>query len=91
MKLRIYKDTSKQWRWRLVARNGNILADSGESYTKRSECIKRARQSTGRDTVQMLRNDIALAVMRSRGERRRFWGAVLATIDGSAPEIVVEK
>lgn len=32
----IYADKKKQFRWRLVHRNGNILADSGESYTRKS-------------------------------------------------------
>jgi uncharacterized protein YegP (UPF0339 family) len=30
-----YRDRAGQWRWRLVHRNGNILADSGEGYTRR--------------------------------------------------------
>lgn len=28
------------WRWRLVAANGKIVADSGESYVKRSAILK---------------------------------------------------
>ena len=32
--LTIYKDRKKQWRWRLTA-NGNIMADSAESYTRK--------------------------------------------------------
>jgi uncharacterized protein YegP (UPF0339 family) len=35
MKFIIYKDRKKQFRWRLVAKNGNIIADSGEGYTRR--------------------------------------------------------
>jgi uncharacterized protein YegP (UPF0339 family) len=31
----IYKDHAGQWRWRLRARNGKIVADSGESYKER--------------------------------------------------------
>ena len=27
-----YKDTKNQWRWRLKASNGRIIADSGEGY-----------------------------------------------------------
>jgi uncharacterized protein YegP (UPF0339 family) len=40
----IYQDASNVrtgWRWRLVSRNGKILADSGESYT-RKHGVKRA-------------------------------------------------
>jgi uncharacterized protein YegP (UPF0339 family) len=27
-----YKDTANQWRWRAIATNGRIVADSGEGY-----------------------------------------------------------
>src|SRR5438093_563612 len=37
-------DLGGTWRWRLVARNGRILADSGEAYVKRAEAILRATQ-----------------------------------------------
>jgi hypothetical protein len=28
----LYRDSAGEWRWRLVAANGNIIADSGEGY-----------------------------------------------------------
>ncbi|GGL44623.1 hypothetical protein GCM10009037_30040 [Halarchaeum grantii] len=28
----LYRDAADEWRWRLVATNGNIIADSGEGY-----------------------------------------------------------
>lgn len=40
-RLRIYQDRKGQWRWRLQTRNGRTIADSAESYTRRS-CAKRA-------------------------------------------------
>jgi uncharacterized protein YegP (UPF0339 family) len=33
-----YKDAKGEWRWRLVAANGRILADSGEGYKSEKEC-----------------------------------------------------
>lgn len=33
----VYRDKANEWRWRLVHTNGNILADSGESYTRRND------------------------------------------------------
>ena len=33
----IYPDTAGEWRWRLVHRNGNVLADGGEGYTRRRD------------------------------------------------------
>lgn len=32
----LYKDSSGQWRWWLVASNGRTVADSGESYTTKA-------------------------------------------------------
>ena len=34
----IYRDTVRQWRWRLVI-NGWVIANSGEGYRERSECL----------------------------------------------------
>jgi uncharacterized protein YegP (UPF0339 family) len=34
-----YKDTKGEWRWRLKASNGRIIADSGEGYSNESECL----------------------------------------------------
>jgi len=36
----VYKDKKKQFRWRLKSQNGRIIADSAESYTRKSNCIK---------------------------------------------------
>ncbi|WP_436924245.1 DUF1508 domain-containing protein [Halosimplex amylolyticum] len=33
----VYRDAADEWRWRLVHRNGNVLADSGEGYTRRND------------------------------------------------------
>lgn len=33
----IYQDDVDQWRWRLVHRNGNIIADSGEGYASKQK------------------------------------------------------
>lgn len=32
VKVKYYKDAKGEWRWRFVAINGKILADSGEGY-----------------------------------------------------------
>ena len=31
----LYEDNAGEWRWRLVAPNGNIIADSGEGYASK--------------------------------------------------------
>jgi len=33
--IEIYRDAANEWRWRLLHRNGNILAGSGEGYANR--------------------------------------------------------
>jgi hypothetical protein len=34
----VYRDSARKWRWRLWARNEEILADSGQSFTTRQSC-----------------------------------------------------
>lgn len=35
MKFVLYRDKQREFRWRLVARNGRVMADSGEGYKTR--------------------------------------------------------
>lgn len=35
MRFELYKDKKKEWRWRLVAVNGQIMADSAEGYKRK--------------------------------------------------------
>ncbi len=41
---RVYQDKAGGWRWRLVAENGRIVGDSGESYTRRRDVIRAAKR-----------------------------------------------
>lgn len=36
---RVYKDATGEWRWRLLAGNGRVIADSGEGYRHRQDCL----------------------------------------------------
>lgn len=36
----IYKDRKGEWRWRFVAPNGRIVADSGEGYKRKGNAIR---------------------------------------------------
>jgi uncharacterized protein len=38
MRFQKYVDTLGYWRWRLVAANGRVIADSGEGYNNESDC-----------------------------------------------------
>ncbi len=46
----LYRDSAGEWRWRLVHKNGNILADSGEGYSARA---------AARNGVESVRENIA--------------------------------
>lgn len=39
-----YRDRKREYRWRIRAKNGKVLADCGEGYTRKSDC----RQSYNR-------------------------------------------
>jgi uncharacterized protein YegP (UPF0339 family) len=39
----VYKDRKGEWRWRLLARNGRIVADSGEGFVSRAHAYRSAR------------------------------------------------
>ena len=35
----VYEDSAGEWRWRLVAGNGRIIAASGEGYRDKQDCL----------------------------------------------------
>ncbi len=39
MHFKIYKDAIGQWRWHFKAANGRTIADSGESYFNKQDCL----------------------------------------------------
>jgi uncharacterized protein YegP (UPF0339 family) len=49
--LEFYKDEDGKHRWRYVAKNKKILADSGEGYSKITVAKKYAQRVTGRFPV----------------------------------------
>ncbi len=46
----LYRDKASEWRWRLVHRNGNIIATSGESYAS-DRNARRGMQSVTRNAL----------------------------------------
>ncbi len=49
----VYLDAAGEWRWRLVHRNGNILADSGQGYSRRHDANRAvARIRDGIDDLE---------------------------------------
>jgi uncharacterized protein YegP (UPF0339 family) len=47
-KFNVYKDKRGEWRWSLVADNGNKIAASGEGYKEKTSCLD-AIKSVKRD------------------------------------------
>jgi uncharacterized protein YegP (UPF0339 family) len=39
-KFEVYKDKGGEYRWRLVAPNGQSIADSGEGYSSKESCLE---------------------------------------------------
>ncbi len=37
-RVKFYRDDAGEYRWRLIASNGNIIADSGEGYINKGDC-----------------------------------------------------
>jgi uncharacterized protein YegP (UPF0339 family) len=37
----MYRDVNDKWRWRLVARNNLIVANSGDGYENEADCCLR--------------------------------------------------
>lgn len=35
----LYVDTNRQWRWQLLAANNRIIANSGEGYYNKADCL----------------------------------------------------
>jgi uncharacterized protein YegP (UPF0339 family) len=40
MRFEVYLARNRQWRWRLRAKNGRLIANAGESYHHRTDCMK---------------------------------------------------
>ena len=49
LKFELYKDEADEWRWRLKHSNGNIMADSGEGYT---------RKANARSAIETIREEV---------------------------------
>lgn len=50
----VYKDKGSEWRWRMIASNGRIVADSGEGYSSKSgarKAIENVQSDAGTATI----------------------------------------
>ena len=56
MRFELYKDHAAEWRWRLRSPNGNVIADSAESYRHREDCengIRLVKETANAPVVDM--------------------------------------
>jgi uncharacterized protein YegP (UPF0339 family) len=44
--LDVYQDGKTEWRWRVIAGNGKIVADSAEGYKRKCDCLTGAKIAT---------------------------------------------
>ena len=58
----VYRDAENEWRWRLVARNGKIIADSAEGYSSKMSALNAV------DTVRSVARDARIDAERTDGE-----------------------
>jgi uncharacterized protein YegP (UPF0339 family) len=56
MRIEIYQDKAKAYRWRLVSRNGRIIADGAEGYTKKHNAQRAVKRF-----LALLTEDILIA------------------------------
>lgn len=42
---KVYTDAAGEFRWRLVAANGRVVADSGEGYSRRRDCVAAVKRA----------------------------------------------
>ena len=43
MRFEVYEDSEGQWRWRLIAGNGRVVADSAEGYARKRNAVRAAQ------------------------------------------------
>lgn len=40
LRFKAYQDKADEWRWALVSGNGKTIADSGEGYRHKGDCLR---------------------------------------------------
>ena len=60
-KFQIYQDRKGEYRWRLRARNGEIIADSNEGYSRKASC---------KHGIDLVKQQAASAVVEDQTERQ---------------------
>lgn len=64
-RVEFYKDAQDDWRWRYVALNNRVMADSSEGYANKGDCVSACEQVTGKVVVYETK-DVALGTIEGR-------------------------
>lgn len=51
MAYHVYVDANRQWRWRLVAANNRTIANAGEGYHNKADCLSAINLVKGSSTA----------------------------------------
>jgi uncharacterized protein YegP (UPF0339 family) len=60
MQFHIFQDTRMEWRWQLSGDDGKKLADSGESYREKEDCLESIALVKGSEEAIVLENVTSL-------------------------------
>lgn len=58
MVFEVYTDKSGEYRWRLKVENGNTIADSGEGYKNKEDCLS---------AIESIKNGVDSAIVVPEG------------------------
>ena len=53
MKTVVYQDKAGEWRWKRVAGNGEVVADSGEGYSRERDAYRAAQAFVAPDSPEV--------------------------------------
>lgn len=62
LKFHVYQDSAGAWRWRLQARNGRVVADSAEGYSRRAGAERAAAALVGAPLMLVVGKDPAKVI-----------------------------
>ena len=75
--LQVYRDNSKEWRWRVRAANSKIVCDSAEGYKTRRGCMQAV------DSLYSILNNADIVVMADSENPLKRWSAFATAERGS--------
>jgi uncharacterized protein YegP (UPF0339 family) len=56
-RIEVYRDNAGEWRWRKLAANNAILADSGEGYENQTDAVDAASKESQGEPVLLVEEE----------------------------------